>query len=123
MATGVTGQFLRGSAPGKVKRLQYLIESFSALSAPSICRFFSQTAVSSRQFAIFHDVVTCQANPCFKFFSLMEERHRIMLARTKLTKQGQALISEVYLSARQLIVLELELVLELGAVIQALLRR
>jgi hypothetical protein len=53
----------------------------------------------------------------------MEERHRIMLARTKLTKQGQALISEVYLSARQLIVLELELVLELGAVIQALLRR
>ena len=37
----------------------------------------------------------------------------------KLTKQGQALISEVYLSARQLIVLELELVLELGAVIQA----
>jgi hypothetical protein len=42
-----------------------------------------------------------------------------MLARTKLTKQGQALISEVYLSARQLIVLELEL----GAVIQALLRR
>jgi hypothetical protein len=42
-----------------------------------------------------------------------------MLARTKLTKQGQALISEVYLSARQLIVLELELVLELGAVIRA----
>jgi len=79
--------------------------------------------VSSRQFAIFHDVVTCQVNPCFKFFSLVEERHRIMLARTKLTKQGQALISEVYLSARQLIVLELELVLELGAVIQALLRR
>jgi len=36
-----------------------------------------------------------------------------------LTTQGQALISEVYLSARQLIVLELELVLELGAVIQA----
>ena len=38
------------------------------------------------------------------------------------TKQGQALISEAYLSARQLIVLELEFVLELGAnpaVIQA----
>ena len=38
--------------------------------------------------------------------------------------QGQALISEVYLSARQLIVLELVLVLELGAAIyKPLLRR
>ena len=74
MATGVKAQFPRVSAPWKVKRLQYLIESFSALSAPSICRFFSQTAVSSRQFAIFHDVVTCQANPRFQFFSLVEER-------------------------------------------------
>jgi hypothetical protein len=38
----------------------------------------------------------------------------------QLTKQGQALISEVYLSARRpivlVLVLELELVLELGAV-------
>src|SRR5207244_13445796 len=41
------------------------------------------------------------------------------LTLTSLTKQGQALISEVYHSARQLIVLELELVLELGTVAQA----
>jgi hypothetical protein len=38
-----------------------------------------------------------------------------VFAERILTKQGQALISEVYLLARQLIVLVLELVLELGA--------
>jgi len=45
-------------------------------------------------------------------------RDAVLFCRNRvdyLIKQGLALIFEVYLSARQLIVLELELVLELGA--------
>jgi hypothetical protein len=65
MATRVKAQFPRVSAPGQVKRLQYLIESFSALSAPSLCRFFRQIAVNSRQIRDFPGGCDLLGEPVF----------------------------------------------------------
>jgi hypothetical protein len=48
---------------------------------------------------------------------------RVFISSLSTTTQGEALISEVYLSARQLIVLLLLLVLELGASAETLTHR